>query len=59
MSGCINRATRRAARSLGTMPDQRQWPGLEVIAVERVGMETQFFVPEQFIELLEYRPLDF
>jgi len=39
------------------MPDQRQWPGLEVIAVERVGIETQFFVPEQFIELLEYRPV--
>jgi len=30
-----------------------------LIAVERVGVETQFFVPEQFIELLEYRPLDF
>ena len=30
-----------------------------LIDVERVGVETQFFVPEQFIELLEYRPLDF
>jgi len=28
-----------------------------LIAVERVGVETQFFVPEQFIELLEYRPV--
>ena len=41
MSGAISRCTTRAARSGGTMPDHRQWPGLEAT------LSTGFFSPSR------------
>ena len=62
MSGCMSRWTTRAARSGGTMPDQRHWPGLEatvstwlLVPIETIGIETALLVPELRIEFLEQR----
>ena len=60
MSGAISRCTTLSARSGGTMPDHRQWPGLEAtvrhllfVAVQCKGIEAQFLVPESLIEPFE------